>query len=369
MSSARVAADVLEQPPPHLAVPPQSPSRRQCVRPPRSSARRSRSVSKGVGPCGPRYQSRAFQPIVVGSSVGRKATEGSRCPCRLQVLGEHVARAPAQRHLDGAIGRSPARASRAVKPAHQRCPPRSPGPNRPASAGAAGRAGDGELLDRPAEPSSVVSSGLRADPRPARPPAHQPPLDGQRQQHPARHADLRPRLSGWPGVQARPRRQHRDRARELARRRLAPTLSRLPPALPSSAACEPDSEDGKGTPQLRDHRLGPPALQPRERPSMPLPCTIGTSSTRHREHRSAASRASGRGSGPRTAPARRRPARRSRCPRLDRRGRPSTASVACRQTSERGDRERIGRALSRREPVAADEPPAPFLSTHAVHGT
>jgi hypothetical protein len=40
------------------------------------------------------------------------------------------------------------------------------------------------------------------------------------------------------------------------------------------------------------------------------------------------------------------------------------------QAHERaGDRERIGRALSWREPVAADESRASFFTTYSVHGT
>ena len=37
-----------------------------------------------------------------------------------------------------------------------------------------------------------------------------------------------------------------------------------------------------------------------------------------------------------------------------------TASVACRQTSDRATVERVGGALGRREPVAADEPRPPL---------
>ena len=72
-----VRADVLEQRGRRSRRRAAATSRRRRDPPTTRSARRCRSSRRGSAACGPRYQSRSFQPIVVGSSVGRSAAEGS----------------------------------------------------------------------------------------------------------------------------------------------------------------------------------------------------------------------------------------------------------------------------------------------------
>ena len=89
-------------------------------------------VSKSVGPCAPRYQSRSFQPIVVGSSVGSSAADGSgaasarrrprarsrsrgrgRRPCAARRRAQPASRAPSSPSTSGCRSRSQGRTRRA----------------------------------------------------------------------------------------------------------------------------------------------------------------------------------------------------------------------------------------------------------------
>ena len=132
----RVAADVLEQPERDLAVPALAPAAddpplHQTVGPALPFG------SKSVAPCGPRYHSRSFQPIVVGSSVGERRRGGG-------LVGSTSSQRHAGRAAEVDLGvrcEPPAPpGSRAPIPAHQADLVSSRGRTRRASARAGPRA-------------------------------------------------------------------------------------------------------------------------------------------------------------------------------------------------------------------------------------
>ena len=127
---AGVTADVLEQARARSRRLRAGSSRRRRGRPTRSSVRRCRSSRKASRPWGPRYQSRSFQPIVVGSSVGQERGRRARrtASARGRRRGHSRPRRRGRRRACG-IAASAARASRAVQPAHQRMSASVAGPN------------------------------------------------------------------------------------------------------------------------------------------------------------------------------------------------------------------------------------------------
>ena len=74
-----------------VAVRPSAPSRRSPGRPPRSSVPRCRCDRTARRRASPRYQSRSFQPMVVGSRPGRNATQRFGRAQRRGVVGQDVA--------------------------------------------------------------------------------------------------------------------------------------------------------------------------------------------------------------------------------------------------------------------------------------
>ena len=86
--------------------------------------------SKSTEACGPRYQSRSFQPIVVGSRVGSSAAHGSGGMVEAEIVGERDAgRMTSRSTSTWGSAASAARASRAVQPVHQRMSVSVAGPN------------------------------------------------------------------------------------------------------------------------------------------------------------------------------------------------------------------------------------------------
>ena len=88
-------------------------------------------LSKSSPACGPRYQSRSFQPIVVGSSVGRSAADGSGAATGARSSARTSPDAPSRSTAAWGTAASAARASRAVQPVHQRISVSVAGPNLP----------------------------------------------------------------------------------------------------------------------------------------------------------------------------------------------------------------------------------------------
>ena len=258
----------------------------------------------------PRYQSRSFQPIVVGSSVGSSAADGSGARRRLEVALEHVAgRAARGRPRCADRGERGTRLSQrpAGPPAHVRLGG-GPEGREPAAQQLDLRRGDVELLDRPAEPVlGRDPAELGADPRPARPAADEPALH----RHLRKHARSRALLDHPPpGAEAELLREQRHvpaRPRcVIASPRAATAATAALPARVIQAPGRVETPLSRTKPSSRFRCVAATACVAAAK-------TTGTSSRGTRPRASAASRACARGSAPRTARARRRSARRRRC--------------------------------------------------------
>ncbi len=153
---------------------------------------------------------------------GEERRRALRRGCRLQVVGEHISRAPTEVDLDGSDG--------GERGARVTSGPAGPPPDvrlgrraergQPAAEELGLRGGGVELLDRPAEPVLRRDPAeLRADPRPARPPADQPPLHRHLREHAGAGALLDLPLAG---AEAQLLREQRHVARHLGRHCLPP---------------------------------------------------------------------------------------------------------------------------------------------------
>ena len=285
------------------------------------------------------------------------------CRRRLEVAGEHIAGCAAEvdlgvrhdRERGAGVARRPA-----GPPAHVCLRGRAEGCE-PALEQLRLRCGDVELLDRAAEPVlGRHPAELRADPGAARTASDEPTLHRQLRQHARAGALLDHPL---PGAEAQLSRKERHVARHLGRHRSAARRHRrhggvAGPRDPGAGPC-------------RDAAVADEALEP-------LPLRRRDRSRRGGEH--------DRHEFARHGPER--PAHREHsherpllvqdvldvgrhdalAARLDREeDRDRVGGV---QADERTrDRERVGCALGRREPMSADEPRASFLCPELVHAT
>ena len=282
---------------------------------------------------------------------------------RLEVAGEHVAGRALEVHL-GVCDRGERRTRLSQRPAGPPTHVRlggGPEGGKPAAQQLDLRGGDVELLDRPAQPIlGRDPAELGADPRPSRPTADEPALH----RHLGKHARSRALLDlPPPGAEAQLLREQRDvpgdlgghgRAARRHRRNGGVAHTRDPGAWPGGDAAV--AHEALEAPALRrrdrlrrgcEHHRDELARDTPERPP-------------HREHAHDA---------PLVVQGALDVLRRdvvATCPDREE----DRHRIRRMQAHERaGDRERIGRALSWREPVAADESRASFFTTYSVHGT